>query len=240
MMTIEQLEKHFKIRRNASSIMIKENNAEVFTEEQLEEIIQYYVVEAEKDGIEELQFEISSKSPNYDVYKKCFETYSFEYITENMIVCKDIYEVEDIESEIDFKLIEEIGEDAFYSLWNEVTGEQIDYDQFVNTMLQEIGGRWKEHCLTASIDEEPIGIVIPHIERGTLEEGKLMYFAVAPNMRNKGYEMAFFTGAMFVLKEIGASYYIGETNVQNEWMKDVFEKNGCQQLSSTERYVRRF
>ena len=29
-----------------------------------------------------------------------------------------------------------------------------------------------------------------------------MYFAVAPNMRNKGYEAAFFTGAMFVLKEI--------------------------------------
>lgn len=240
MMTIEQLEKHFKIRKNASSIMIKENDAEVFTEEQLEEIMQYCVAEAEKDGIEELQFEISSKSPNYDVYKKCFETYSFEYITENMIVFKDIYEVEDIESEIDFKLIEEIGEAAFYSLWNEVTGEQIDYDQFVNTMLQEIGGQWKEHCLTASIDEEPIGIVIPHIERGTLEEGKLMYFAVAPNMRNTGYEAAFFTGAMFVLKEIGASYYIGETNVQNEWMKDVFEKNGCQQLSSTERYVRRF
>ncbi|MGE6347763.1 GNAT family N-acetyltransferase [Bacillus mycoides] len=240
MMTIEQLEKHFKIRKNASSIMIKENDAEVFTEEQLEEIMQYCVAEAEKDGIEELQFEISSKSPNYDVYKKCFETYSFEYITENMIVFKDIYEVEDIESEIDFKLIEEIGEAAFYSLWNEVTGKQIDYDQFVNTMLQEIGGQWKEHCLTASIDEEPIGIVIPYIERGTLEEGKLMYFAVAPNMRNKGYEAAFFTGAMFVLKEIGASYYIGETNVQNEWMKDVFEKNGCQQLSSTERYVRRF
>ncbi|MGE6552749.1 GNAT family N-acetyltransferase [Bacillus mycoides] len=240
MMTIEQLEKHFKIRKNASSIIIKENDAEVFTEEQLEEIMQYCVAEAEKDGIEELQFEISSKSPNYDVYKKCFETYSFEYITENMIVFKDIYEVEDIESEIDFKLIEEIGEAAFYSLWNEVTGEQIDYDQFVNMMLQEIGEQWKEHCLTARINEEPIGIVIPYIERGTLEEGKLMYFAVAPNMRNKGYEAAFFTGAMFVLKEIGASYYIGETNVQNEWMKDVFEKNGCQQLSSTERYVRRF
>ena len=29
--------KHFKIRRNASSIMIKENNAEIFTEEQLKE-----------------------------------------------------------------------------------------------------------------------------------------------------------------------------------------------------------
>ena len=47
------------------------------------------------------------------MYKKCFETYSFEYVTENMIVFKDIYEVEDAESEIDFKLIEEVGEEAF-------------------------------------------------------------------------------------------------------------------------------
>lgn len=174
------------------------------------------------------------------MYKKCFEAYSFEYVTENIIVCKDIYEVEDVESEIDFKLIEEVGEDAFYSLWNEMTEEQVTYDQFVNMMLQEIGEQWKEHCLTASINEEQIGIVIPYIEKGTLEEGKLMYFAVAPNMRNKGYEAAFFTGAMFVLKEIGASYYIGETNVQNEWMKDIFENNGCQLLSSTERYVWKF
>ncbi|PQZ52654.1 N-acetyltransferase [Bacillus sp. MYb209] len=240
MTTIEQLEKHFKIRRSASSIMIKENNAEVFTEEQLEEMMQYCVAEAEKDGLEKLHFEISSKSPNYDVYKKYFVTYSFEFIAENIIVFKDIHEVDDIESEIDFKLIEEIGEDAFYSLWNEVMGEQIDYDQFVNLMEQEIGGQWKEHCLTAVANEEPIGIVIPYIERGTLEEGKLMYFAVAPNMRNKGYEEALFIGAMFVLKEIGASYYIGETNVQNEWMKDIFEKNGCQLLSSAERYVRKF
>ncbi|EEK78135.1 N-acetyltransferase [Bacillus cereus] len=240
MTTIELLEKHFKIRRSASSIMIKENNAEVFTEEQLEEIMQYGVAEAEKEGIENLHFEISSKSPNYDMYKKYFETYSFEYVTENIIVFKDIYEVEDVESEIDFKLIEEVGEDAFYSLWKEVTGEQIASDQFVNMMLEEIGEQWKEHCLTAVVGEEPIGIVIPHIEKGTLEEGKLMYFGVTPNTRNKGYEAAFFTGAMFVLKEIGASYYIGETNVQNEWMKDVFEENGCQLLSCTERYVRKF
>ncbi|MED0987823.1 GNAT family N-acetyltransferase [Bacillus paramycoides] len=240
MTNIEQLEKYFKIRRSVSSIVIKENNAEVLTEEQLEEMMQRCVAEVEKDGLEKLHFEISSKSPNYDVYKKCFETYSFEYFAENIIVFKDIYEVDDIESDIDFKLVEEVGEEAFHSLWNEVTEEQVAYDQFVNMMEQEIGGQWKEHCLTAVVGEELIGIVIPYIERGTLEEGRLMYFAVAPNMRNKGYEAALFTGAMFVLKEIGASYYIGETNVKNEWMKDIFEKNGCQLLSSTERYVRKF
>ncbi|EJR64439.1 hypothetical protein IIO_01763 [Bacillus cereus VD115] len=239
MTTIEQLEKHFKIRRSASSIMIKENNAEAFTEEQLKEIMQYCVTEAENEELEKIHFEISSKSPNYDLYKKCFETYSFEYVTENMIVFKDIYEVEDVESKIDFKLIEEVGEDTFYSFWNEMTEEQVGYNQFVHMMEQEIGEQWKEHCLTAVASEESIGIVIPHIEKGTLEEGKLMYFTMAPNMRNKGYEAAFFTGAMFVLNEIGASYYIGETNVKNEWMKDVFGKNGCQLLSSTERYVRK-
>ncbi len=56
MTTIEQLEKHFKIRRSASSIMIKENNAEVFTEEQLEEMVQYYVAEAEKRWIRKTTF----------------------------------------------------------------------------------------------------------------------------------------------------------------------------------------
>ncbi|KMN44751.1 GNAT family N-acetyltransferase [Bacillus sp. LK2] len=240
MTNIEQLEKYFKIRRSASSIVIKENNAEVLTEEQLEEMMQRCVAEVEKDGLEKLHFEISSKSPNYDAYRKCFGKHSFEHFAENIIVFKDIYEVDDIESDIDFKLVEEVGEEAFHSLWNEVTEEQVAYDQFVHMMEQEIGGQWKEHCLIAVVGEEPIGIVIPHIERGTIEEGRLMYFAVAPNMRNKGYEAALFTGAMFVLKEIGASYYIGETNVKNEWMKDIFEKNGCQLLSSTERYVRKF
>lgn len=47
-----------------------------------------------------------------------------------------------------------------------MTEEQVTYDRFVNMMLQEIGEQWKEHCLTASIEEEPIGIVIPHIEKG--------------------------------------------------------------------------
>ncbi|HDR7794484.1 TPA: GNAT family N-acetyltransferase [Bacillus luti] len=239
MTTIKQLQKHFKIRRSASSIMIKENNVEVFTEEQLEQIMQYCIAEGKKDGLENLHFEISSKSPNYDMYKKCFEMYSFEYVAENMIVFKDIYEIGDVESDIDFKLMEEVGENAFYSLWKEATGEQITYDQFVELMLQEMGEQWKEHCLTAVVGEEPIGIVIPHIERGTLEEGKLMYFAITSNMRDQGHEAALFAGAMFVLKEIGASYYIGEANAQDEWMKGIFEKNGCQMLSCTERYVRK-
>lgn len=54
--------------------------------------------------------------------------YLFEYVMENMIVFKDIYEVEDVESEIDFKFIEEVGEEVFYLLWNEVMGELVVYD----------------------------------------------------------------------------------------------------------------
>ena len=146
-----------------------------------------------------------------------------------MIVFKDIYEVEDVESEMDFKLIEEVGEEAFYSLWNEATGEPVAHDQFVHMMLQEIGEQWKEHCLTADVDEKPIGIVIPHIERGTLEEGnlctsQLLQICVIRDMKS------LFAGAMFVLKEIGASYYIGETNMQNEWMKDVLKRMDVSRL----------
>ena len=82
------------------------------------------------------------------MYKKCFETYSIEYVTENIIVYKDIYEVEDVESEIDFSLLKK-WEKMLLFLWKEVTGEQVASDQFVIMMEQEIGGQWKEHCLTA-------------------------------------------------------------------------------------------
>ncbi len=42
-------------------------------------------------------------------------------------------------------------------------------------------------------------------------------------MRNKGYEAAFFTGAMFVFKK-QVHLIIGDTNVQNEWMEDVLKR----------------
>ena len=62
MTIIKQLEKHFKIRRSASSIMIKENDAEVFTEEQIEEIMQYFVTEAKKDGLENYNLRFLQKA----------------------------------------------------------------------------------------------------------------------------------------------------------------------------------
>lgn len=80
-------------------------------------------------------------------------------------------------------------------------------------MLEEIGEQWKEYCLIVSVGEELIGIVILYIERGVLEEGKFMYFVVILNMCNKGYEVVLFVGVMFVLKEIGVFYYIGEINM---------------------------
>ena len=61
MTTIEQLEKHFKIRRNASSIMIKENNAEIFTEEQLKESCNIVLLRL-KRGIENLLLKFLQKA----------------------------------------------------------------------------------------------------------------------------------------------------------------------------------
>lgn len=90
MTTIEQLEKHFKIRRNASSIMIKENNAEIFTEEQLKEMMQYCVAEAEEEGIENLHFEISSKSPNYNMYKNVLKRIRLNMLLKTSL-CLRIY-----------------------------------------------------------------------------------------------------------------------------------------------------
>ena len=113
MTTIEQLEKHFKIRKSASSIMIKENDAEVFTEEQLKRWCNIALLRRKRWIRRIYNLRFLQKAQIMMCIRNALETYSFEYIAENIIVFKDIYEVGDIESEIDFKLIEEIGEDAF-------------------------------------------------------------------------------------------------------------------------------
>ncbi|KFM99402.1 GNAT family N-acetyltransferase [Bacillus clarus] len=245
MTIIKQLEKNFKVRRGvSSSITIEENNAIAFTEKQMEEVVQHYIDEATKEELQNLHFEISSKSPNYDVYKKCFQVNHFENSGEKIVVFKDIHSIEDVENEFDLKLIEEVGEAEFQSIWHETLKGSVElkepmlFEQFVSVLQKEMGERWKEYCLTITVNEKTIGIIIPYIERGTLEEGKLMYFGIVPSMRGKGYEATLFEKAMFVLKEIGATYYIGNADVENKWMKDVFEKTNCRQLSSTERYTK--
>ncbi|MFG6496491.1 GNAT family N-acetyltransferase [Fictibacillus sp. UD] len=78
------------------------------------------------------------------------------------------------------------------------------------------------------MSKRPVAVCIPHIEPGTRNEGRLFYFGVLPEERGKGYAGKLHKRSLYLLKEMGASYYVGSTHESNIAMQRVFEKSGCE------------
>jgi hypothetical protein len=57
-------------------------------------------------------------------------------------------------------------------------------------------------------------------------------------MRGKRYGTMLHEKALYIFKEIGASYYIGSTDEMNDAMKRVFSNNNCIQLGDIAKYTR--
>jgi hypothetical protein len=54
-------------------------------------------------------------------------------------------------------------------------------------MKSELGREYAKSCLIAFHGKNPIGITMPHIEQGTVDEGRLFYFGLLPEYRGKGW-----------------------------------------------------
>ena len=100
-------------------------------------------------------------------------------------------------------------------------------EQVLESFKNELGTEWRTHCYLFRKDEELIGLSIPHIEQGTLDEGRLFYFGVVPEQRGKGYGAVLHRLSLGLLKSLGATTYVGSTDESNRHMKRIFEKNGC-------------
>lgn len=100
-------------------------------------------------------------------------------------------------------------------------------EQIMIAFLNELGTNWRNHCHIFFKEEEPLGISIPHIEDGTIEEGRLFYFGVVPEHRGKGFGKLFHLYSLELLKNMHATYYIGSTDENNEHMIRIFLANGC-------------
>ena len=100
-------------------------------------------------------------------------------------------------------------------------------EQVLESFENELGTEWRTHCYLFRKYEEPIGLSVPHIEQGTLDEGRLFYFGVAPKQRGQGYGAVLHRLSLGLLKSMGARTYVGSTDENNRHMMRIFEKNGC-------------
>lgn len=100
-------------------------------------------------------------------------------------------------------------------------------EQVMESLENELGTDWRTHCYIFRKSGEPVGLSIPIIEQGTVDEGRLFYFGVVPEWRGKGYGSAFHRISLNLLQRIGATTYVGSTDEANRHMIRIFEQNGC-------------
>ncbi|MET3699719.1 acetyltransferase (GNAT) family protein [Bacillus oleivorans] len=106
--------------------------------------------------------------------------------------------------------------------------KQQPIEQVMNSLKSELGPTWRNHCYYFTKDDALIGIAIPHIEMETKDEGRLFYFGVVPHIRGKGIGTIIHRHALVLLKQFKATYYVGSTDIHNQNMIQIFQRNGCQ------------
>ncbi|WP_051353251.1 GNAT family N-acetyltransferase [Thalassobacillus devorans] len=141
--------------------------------------------------------------------------------------------------------LHDIPEEAFKDIWEQAMSQSLnapsslDMDGHMQSVKDELGEDYQSSCLVAYEDGLPIGVVMPHIEPGTTDEGRLFYFGLVPEARSQGKSKRLHRQALGLLKEkFGACYYIGSTSRKNVPMLKTFEANGCTVIERNKVYKR--
>lgn len=106
--------------------------------------------------------------------------------------------------------------------------QSLNMDEQMKSVKKELGPGYVDSCLTVYENGTPIGVIMPHIEPGTKNEGRIFYFGLVPEERGKNKSTALYEEGLYLLKNyFKATYSIGATSIHNKPMLKVFEKCGC-------------
>ncbi|HDR7794528.1 TPA: GNAT family N-acetyltransferase [Bacillus luti] len=229
------------------------------TIEELEEDV-LYNVQTYKEKIsrfEEICFNWELKRASI-VLNKRFSSYSssvkvlldadFSLYAAKVEVCRELNNIEVLEKQYTYRSIAEgtLSEKEFKYIWEQCmsdSGNQsaiLSIDEHFHSVQAELGKGWGRSCIVFYDKNEPIGMSMPHIEPGTESEGRLFYFGIMPYYRGKGISSRMHLQSLQMLKEMGATYYIGSTYTSNEKMQRIFWRNNCLVKTEIELYYKIF
>ncbi|CAI8715045.1 MULTISPECIES: GNAT family N-acetyltransferase [Bacillus] len=185
---------------------------------------------------------------SYTPSVKVLRELGFQLYAAKIEVFRKLTDIVAPEKQYDFRSIAErtLSEAEFKSLWERCMSDSdnkssiLNIDEHFYAIQAELGEDWQKSCIAFYEKEQPIGISIPHIEPGTKNEGRLFYFGLLPEERGKGLSAHIHLQSLYMLEQMGATYYIGSTHMTNEKMQKVFWKNGCSIRTETELYCKIF
>ncbi|WP_085506569.1 GNAT family N-acetyltransferase [Thalassobacillus devorans] len=171
--------------------------------------------------------------------------HGFQLHDENITVKKLLSEKVTPADYFEIASLYEFSEEAFKRILEKAMSDSLnapsslDMHGHMKSVKGELGEDYRKSCLVAYENGEPIGVVMPHIEPGTADEGRLFYFGLVPEVRGKRKSKQLHRQALDILKsQFGASYYIGSTSRNNVPMLKTFEANGCTVVEKNKVYKR--
>ena len=109
-----------------------------------------------------------------------------------------------------------------------------DAVNFLNQMNEELPSQAEKMYTVYIVNNEPVGVVFPHIEPNTDNEGRIFWIGIHPNFVGKGLGKNLHSIGLFRLKnEFNAKSYLGMTQIDNVQMRKVMVSNGCRQHNNT-------
>lgn len=216
---------------------IKGNNAmmlEILTENHkkaadLDMLIQELIVQLPENNLKKLLLECPKEFLNS---LKCVKE-MMKIIGERVVFTSSL-EMSDDFSDLDYE-IWSIFENQTISLLAEVMQRSYrDAEKFIKQMSDELPSQAENMFTVYKVNNEPVGVVLPHIEPRTDREGRIFWIGTHPRFKGKGMGKALHTIGLHRLKnDFKAKSYLGITEIENDAMKKIMISNGCIQNQNT-------
>ncbi|MEO4054635.1 N-acetyltransferase [Solibacillus sp. CAU 1738] len=128
-----------------------------------------------------------------------------------------------------------ISENNSISFLSEVMRKSyIDTENFLIQMNEELPLQAEKMYTVYKVNNEPVGVVFPHIEPHTDREGRMFWIGIHPYFIGKRMGKALHLVGLYRLKiDFNAKSYVGITQINNHAMKKIMISNGCIQNKHT-------
>ncbi|TGB02777.1 GNAT family N-acetyltransferase [Halobacillus salinus] len=173
------------------------------------------------------------------------QAHGFRRHDEVIFVSRDLRQLPEWTEVYEMKSLREIPKETFKDVWEKSmkgslnASSYLNMDEQMQSVEKELGPSYIDTCNVAYEDGVPIGVVLPHIEPGTEDEGRIFYFGLVPEQRGKRKaEPLYKQGLMMLKDQFCASYSVGGTSVNNQPMQKVFAACGCVVTSRVKVYKR--
>ncbi|ALS74800.1 hypothetical protein AUC31_05995 [Planococcus rifietoensis] len=228
-----------KILDGTPNYLVMEEIGEVDSVKHFEEILSELKNYITERGIQSVSIILNEQQAEQAPYIELLEEFSFQKQDTQFFYGRDLSAFEDVEIKAPFsvKSLQETTSDVFLKTWIEASAGSLNASapftslsaqQEFEGMQSELGPEYQKSCIVIFYEDQEIGVTMPQIEQGTVDEGRLFYFGIVPAFRGKGLGEYLHKLSLHFLKQLGAAYYIGATGQNNIPMQRIFKANACE------------